>query len=235
MKIGIIGAMDEEIAIIKKEMNIYRSKNKAGMFFLTGKFSGIDVVLVRSGIGKVNAAICTQVLIDDFNIDMVINTGIAGGVKEVINPGDVVISTDLVHHDMDTSAFGDEIGQVPRMDTFSFMAHEKLVDLAFSSAKKLKGYNVYKGRIISGDQFIADTDKIMSLRERFNAYAVEMEGAGIAHTCYVNGIPFVVIRSISDRADSNIHMDYATFKNIAINNSIGILKNMFENMQVMKW
>lgn len=230
MIIGIIGAMDEEIFQIKEHMQLGRIEKKAGMEFYMGKFLDKEVVVVRSGIGKVNAAICTQILIDDFNVDVVVNTGIAGGVYEEINPGDVVISTDLVHHDMDTTAFGDRIGQVPRMDVYSFKADSRLVELAFSSALQMDGFKVYRGRIVSGDQFIADHVKIKKLREVFGAYAVEMEGAAIGHTCYANGVPFVVIRSISDRADGSAHIDYETFKNMAIHNSIGILKDMIRNM-----
>lgn len=200
------------------------------MEFYNGKFLGKDVVVVRSGIGKVNAAVCTQILIDDFNVDAVINTGIAGGVYSEINVGDVVISTDLVHHDFDTTAFGYEIGQVPRMDVYSFKADEKLVNIALNSAKALEGFNVYTGRIISGDQFINSREKIKFFREKFDAYAVEMEGAAIAHVCYLNSVPFVVLRSISDKADGSAHVDYPTFMNKAIENSIGILSNMLRSL-----
>lgn len=226
MRIGIIGAMDEEVIKIKEEMQVERIEKKAQMEFFLGQFLGKDVVVVRSGIGKVNAAVCAQILIDDFNVDAIINTGIAGGVYSEINVGDVVVSTDLVHHDFDTAAFGYELGQVPRMEVYSFKADEKLVNVAVDSAKQLDGFNVYSGRIISGDQFINSREKISFFREKFNAYAVEMEGAAIAHVCYLNSVPFVVLRSISDKADGSAHVDYPTFMNKAINNSIGILSNM---------
>jgi adenosylhomocysteine nucleosidase len=230
MVIGLIGAMDEEVAVVKENMEIEEVQHRAGMEFNRGSFRGKDVILVRSGIGKVNAAICTQILIDIYNVDCIINTGIAGGVNVCINPGDIVVSTDLVHHDMDTSYFGEKVGQVPRVDTYSFIADEGLVDIAVNSARDMNDYKVFKGRIISGDQFISSGEKIKYFREQFDAYAVEMEGAAIAHTCYVNKVPFVVIRSISDRADGNVHIDYWEFKNIAIKNSIGILSRMIDNM-----
>lgn len=230
MIIGIIGAMDEEVAIIKEQLELHRIEKKAGMEFYLGVFEGKEVVIVRSGIGKVNAAICTQILIDDFNTDFIINTGIAGGVSEELNPGDVVVSTDLVHHDFDATAFGYEAGQVPRMEVFSFTADSRLADIAFSTASNLGDFKVFKGRIASGDQFVADPGVIRLLRERFNSHAVEMEGSAIAQTCYVNNIPFVVIRSISDRADGSAHVDYETFKDMAIKNSIAILSNMIKVM-----
>lgn len=230
MIIGIIGAMDEEVIEIKNTMKVDRIEKKAGMEFFMGYLLGKEVVVVRSGIGKVNAAICTQILIDDFNVDLVINTGVAGGVNEEINPGDVVISTDVLHHDMDTTVFGDELGQVPRMDVYSFEADKSLVDNAMSAALKMNEFRVFSGRIISGDQFVANHDKIKFFREKFNAYAVEMEGAAIGHTCHVNNTPFVVIRSISDKADGSAGIDYESFKGMAIHNSLGILTNMINVM-----
>ena len=230
MIIGIIGAMDEEISVLKEQLELKKIVNKAGMEFFTGKLIDKDVVIVRSGIGKVNAAICTQILIDDFQVDVVINTGIAGAVNKDVNPGDVVISTDLVHHDFDAKAFGYEVGQVPRMEVFSFKADSNLVKIAHASAESISEFKAYGGRIVSGDQFIADPEKITIPRDRFDSYAVEMEGAAIAHACYPNNIPFVVIRSISDRADGSAHIDYETFKDMAIKNSIGIITNMIKNM-----
>jgi adenosylhomocysteine nucleosidase len=230
MIIGIIGAMEEEVSIVKNEMNVERIEKKAGMEFFKGKFLGKEVVVVKSGIGKVNAAVCTQILIDDFNVDMVINTGVAGAVHDDINPGDVVVSTDLVHHDVDATVFGYELGQIPRMKDMAFKADEKLAELAFASAEKLNEYKVFKGRIITGDQAIASAEKKKFFKEKFNAFAVEMEGAAIGQTCYINNIPFVVIRSISDRADGNADMDYNTFIDIAIKNSIVILTNMLNSL-----
>lgn len=226
MTIGIIGAMEKEITALKKDMNIEKTFEKAKMIFYIGSLYGKDVILVKSGVGKVNASVCTQILIDNFNVDHIVNTGIAGGVKEDINPGDIVISTDLLYHDVDTTVFGDKIGQIPDMDVYDFKADSDLVSKAYSIAKNVSTHNVFKGRIVSGDQFIADIDKIVYFRKTFDAYAVEMEGTAIAHTCYLNNVKFVIIRSISDRADGDAHMDYDVFQGIAIKNSVDIIKGI---------
>ncbi|WP_138204423.1 5'-methylthioadenosine/adenosylhomocysteine nucleosidase [Haloimpatiens lingqiaonensis] len=230
MAIGIIGAMDEEIEILLKDLDLQTKKVKASMEFNRGTLWGKNVVLVRSGIGKVNAAMCAQILIDDFKVDSVINVGIAGGVGEKIYPGDVVIGDSLIQHDMDTSAFGDKIGQVPRLDTFDFKSHSKLVEYAKKACKNINEHNCFVGTIVSGDQFINNVEKIKWFYEEFGAYACEMEGASIAQVCYLNEVPFVVIRSISDNANNGAHIDYETFKDIAVKNSCSILRNMLSNM-----
>lgn len=230
MVIGIIGAMDKEINELKSRTEIIKITKKAEMEFFSGKLLDKDVVIVKSGVGKVNAAVCTQILIDYFNVQYVINTGIAGGVKACIKPGDVVISKDLVYHDVDGTAFGDRLGQVPNMNVFNFEADDFLSQLAVKAAKTNNEINVFLGRIISGDQFIADHSKLKFLRDNFDACAVEMEGTAIAHTCYLNKIPFVIIRSISDCADGSAHMDYEKFQSIAIKNSVQILLNMIKEL-----
>ncbi|WP_373898353.1 5'-methylthioadenosine/adenosylhomocysteine nucleosidase [Haloimpatiens sp. FM7315] len=230
MIIGIIGAMDEEIEILLDKLNLRKKDLKGNMEFNCGKLFSKEVVLVRSGIGKVNAAICSQILIDDYNVDIIINVGVAGGVRFDIYPGDIVIGNNLVQYDMDTSAFGDKIGQVPRLDTYDFKCDEKLIDIAKKACAFLEGHNYFVGRIVSGDQFINDVDKIKWFNDEFKAYACEMEGASIAQVCYLNKVPFVVIRSISDNASNGAHIDYEKFKIIAVQNSCNILKNMLEIM-----
>lgn len=230
MIIGIIGAMDEELEILLSEMDLERTETKANMKFNSGKLYNQNVVVVRSGIGKVNAAVCTQILVDDFKVDRVINVGIAGGIGENVYPGDVVISDSLVQHDIDTSAFGDEIGQIPRLDTYDFKCDKELVDKAKKACEKLEDKNSFVGRIVTGDQFISDTDKIRWLNKKFNALACEMEGGSIAQVCYLNNVPFVVIRSISDNANNGAHMEYEKFGPIAIKNSTEILKNMLMSL-----
>lgn len=230
MIIGIIGAMDEEVEILLKEIEVEKKTIKASMEFNYGRLWGQNVVVVRSGIGKVNSAVCAQILVDDYSVDSIINVGIAGGIGENINPGDIVIAENLVQHDMDTSAFGDRIGQIPRLDTFDFKASESLVQKAREASAHLSyGKNVV-GRIVTGDQFIADIEKIMWLKNEFNAVACEMEGASIAQVCHLNKVPFVVIRSISDNANTGAHMDYEKFKDVAVKNSVEILRNMLKNM-----
>lgn len=226
MVIGIICAMSEEMEPLLKHMKLEHTMEKAKMSFHSGMVYGSRVVAVVSGIGKVNAGICAQILIDDFKVKSIVNIGIAGGTGENVMPGDIVVADDLVQHDMDTTAFGDELGQVPRVGTFAFPCSEALVKKAIRACGEIKEHNCFVGRIVTGDQFINHTDKLKWLNERFGALACEMEGGSIAQVCYLNDVPFVIIRSISDNGNVGIHMDYETFKPIAIENSTKILVSM---------
>jgi len=226
MNIGIIGAMKEELDVILSEIIIEKEEFKAGMNFKKGKFGDNQIVLVVSGIGKVNAAICTQILIDDFKVKSIINVGVAGGLGENIKPGDIVIAENLVQHDMDTTFFGDRIGQIPRLNTFDFKCDINLVEKAKLACEKVTGHSCFIGRIATGDQFMSDVVKVRWINTEFNAIACEMEGGSIAQACYLNTIPFVVIRSISDNSLTKESMDYEKFLPIAIKNSTEILKNM---------
>lgn len=230
MVIGIISAMSEELELLLNDMVVEEKTVKANMTFHKGKVWGKDVVAVVSGIGKVNAAVCTQILISEYKVNSVINVGVAGGIGKDIYPGDVVVAENLVQHDVDTTVFGDAHGQVPRMDTFDFMCDEELVKLAKLSCDEIEDINTFSGRIVSGDQFIASVDKIKWLESEFGAVACEMEGASIAHVCYLNTIPFVIIRSISDNANNGAHMDYEKFIPIGVKNSTTILKAMVEKL-----
>lgn len=230
MILGIIGAMSEELEILLKDMQLEEQKVRANMTFNKGKLWNQDVVAVVCGIGKVNAAICTQILISEFGANKVINVGVAGGIGKEIYPGDVVIANNLVEHDMDCSVFGDAIGQIPRMSTFDFKCDEALVSLAEKACKNIGEIKTFVGRIVSGDQFIASLEKIQWLEREFKALSCEMEGASIAHTCYVNNVPFVVIRSISDNANNGAHVDFEKFTPIAVKNSTAILKEMMLSM-----
>lgn len=231
MIIGIISAMDEELAILLKDMDVTEKKVKANMTFHKGKLWGKDVVAVVSGIGKVNAAICAQILISEYNVGTIINVGVAGGIGMDIYPGDVVVAENLVQYDMDTTAFGDKHGQIPRLDTFDFKCDENLVSVCTKACDEIEGFNTFLGRIVSGDKFVASVDTIKWLEEEFDAKAVEMEGASIAHVCYLNNIPFVVIRSISDNANNGAHMDFEKFTPIGVKNSTFILKTMLNKLQ----
>lgn len=211
--LGIIGAMDEEVDGIRKQMNDVSVTKTAGMEFYKGKLSGSDVVVVRSGIGKVNAGMCTQILADKFGVDAVINTGIAGSLKNEIDIGDIVLATDAVQHDMDATGFGYKRGQIPRVNTFSFEADPELRDLAEKCCRKVNpDINVFRGRVVSGDQFISDRKTKDFLIREFGGICCEMEGAAIAQAAYLNGIPYLIIRAISDKADDSAGMDYATFE-----------------------
>lgn len=224
--IGIIGAMEEEIENIKPYIDIISTKNIVGLDFYMGKMSGNNVVLVRSGIGKVNAAVCSQVLIDLYAVDYIINVGVAGAISNNLKIGDIVIAKDTLHHDMDTTFFGTEIGIIPRMEESKFYSDENLMEIALKSAEENLPNNVYCGRIVSGDQFICDIEKKNKIWSNFKAHCVDMESASIGQTCYLNKIPFISIRCISDGSDDeNKYEDF--FKESAIVAST-IVKNMIE-------
>ena len=227
MTIGIIGAMEEEVAVLKESMDIEKIVEHASMQFYKGVLCGEKVVVVRSGIGKVNAAVCAQVLVDKFNIDILINTGIAGSLDPAIDIGDMVISTDLVEHDMDASIFGDPVGQIPRMDTFSFPADPELVKKAVQANTEANpDIKTFTGRIVSGDQFVSSSEVKEKLVSLFDAKCTEMEGAAIAHVAYLNKVSCVIIRAISDKADNSATMDYPTFEKQAIKHSVKLVRNL---------
>jgi len=223
--IGIIGAMDIEVEQLKKDMIVQREVKKAGMVFCEGVLGGQQIVVVKCGIGKVNAAVCTQVLVDVFGVDAVINTGIAGSLDARIDIGDIVISTDVVHHDMDAVNFGYEPGQIPQMDTFSFAADEELAGRAERLCHEVNPeIHVFRGRVVSGDQFVADKAVKERITGLFHGLCTEMEGAAIAQAAYLNGIPFVVIRAISDKADDSATEDYPTFERKAAGHCVKLVE-----------
>lgn len=227
--IGIIGAMEEEVAILKEKMSEVTVLEKAGMEFFKGILGGQQVVIVRSGIGKVNAGICTQILADVFQVNAVINTGIAGSLKTEINIGDIVLSTDTMQHDVDAREFGYEIGQVPRMDTKTFPADKTLRAIALKVCHQVNPeIQVFEGRVASGDQFVADKETKEKIISNTQAYCTEMEGAAIGQAAYLNGIPYLVIRAISDKADDSAHVDYPTFEREAIRHTVNLVENMMQ-------
>ncbi len=230
-KIGIIGAMEEEVEALREKLVHVKMLRKASMDFYSGTLHGKEVVVVRSGIGKVNAGICTQILADLFQVDVVINTGIAGSLKAEINIGDIVISTDTLQHDMDATGFGYEPGVIPRMETSCFLADETLIEAAKAACKEaVPEIQVFTGRVVSGDQFISDRSVKERIAERFGGMCTEMEGAAIAQTAYLNQIPFVIIRAISDKADDSATVDYPTFERQAIAHSVALVENFVERI-----
>ena len=225
--IGIIGAMEVEVAILKEKMEDVRIIKKASMDFYEGILAGKKVVVVRSGIGKVNAGICAQILADVFSVDAIINTGIAGSLNKNINIGDIVLSTDVVQHDMDATGFGYRKGQIPQMPVFFFNADDNLRRLAAEVWKEVNpDIQVFEGRIASGDQFVCDQDVKNRIVSEFSAYATEMEGAAIGQAAYLNEIPFLVVRAISDKADGSAQMDYSEFEKAAVDHSVRLTLNM---------
>ncbi len=227
--LGIIGAMDVEVDSLKNIMEDVKIDNIGGMDCYSGKISDKDVVIVKCGIGKVNAAMCTQILIDHYNVDAVINTGVAGSLNNDIDICDIVISTCAQQHDMDVSPLGYEKGVIPDMETSIFKADEKLIELAKESVKSAGlEVKVFEGKVVSGDQFIGTAEAKDRLRKQFNGDCAEMEGASIAHVAGLNNVPFLVIRAISDKANGEAEMDYPTFEKKAAENSIKFLMEMIK-------
>ena len=229
-KIGLIGAMVEEIRLMEEKLERETVTVKAGIRFMEGTLNGKPVVLCKSGVGKVNAAVCTQILIDRFGADAVIFTGVAGALDPSLDIGDVVVSTECVQHDMDASPLGFPRGTIPFADTSVFPADPELVRLAYEASKALPGGRVLKGRVLSGDQFVADRETVRRLHEELQGVCVEMEGAAVAQVCAMNGVPYVVIRSMSDKADGSAHVNFAEFAVQAANRSCQIVNRMLLDM-----
>jgi len=230
--IAIIGAMDIEIASLKKALGDSEKTTVAGIIFYTGVLQGKNVVIFMSGEGKVNAAMAITIAIERFNVKRIVFTGVAGSVKNEINIADIVISTDLVHHDYDTiEVSGGSHGLNTSTISGSIKADEALINIAKNAAIEVMGHDkVHLGTIATGDQFITDKNKVAWINETFNAYAVEMEGAAVAQVAKLYGIPFVVLRAMSDKADGSAQINFHDFKVIAAENSVSIVLNMLKNM-----
>ncbi len=214
-KLGIIGAMDIEVAALKEKMENVTVHTKAGMEFYEGSLEKLPAVVVKCGIGKVNAAMCAQVLCSEFSVTQLVNTGIAGSLSAQLDIGDLVVSRDVMHHDFDCVHFGYEAGQVPGMGVVAFPADEKLRELATVVAESVHPGHVKQGRVASGDQFVCSKEKKQAIIDMTAAFCTEMEGAAIAQTAYRNAVPFVILRAISDKADDSAEMDYPTFERLA--------------------
>lgn len=229
-KIGIIGAMDVEVATLKKDMTIERTLSRASMDFFEGKIGSTDVVVVKSGIAKVNAGICVQILADEFHVTHIINTGVAGSMDAKINIGDIVLSTDACYHDVDATIFGYKRGEVPQMGRLEFQADEWLRNKAKEAIKAANPeLGIFEGRVISGDQFIGG-DVSKKPLEQFGALCTEMEGAAIAQASYLNNIPFVIIRAISDKADGSAEVEYPVFEAKAAKDCAKLVEYMMEHL-----
>ena len=225
--IGIIGAMDNEIELLKNSMDVEACEDVTGMRYYRGTLGGHPVVLVRCGTGKVNAAICAQTLILRYDTGKIINTGVAGSLDSEIDIGDIVVSTDAVQHDMDVTRLGYGKGIIPDNEQSFFPADEKLRRSAIESAAVVAPeIRVFEGRIASADQFVADSTKKQAIIDDFGAMCCEMEGAAIAQVCAQNAVPFVIVRSISDKADDSGHMDYREFVQTAAKRSAAIVRHM---------
>ena len=240
MKIGIFGAEEQEVKLLKKHL-VGEIRKIAGLSFFAGKIVGKDVVLVCGGIGKVNAALCSQILISEFKVDALINTGTAGALLEGLDVFDIVLSTDAVQHDVNAVTFGYPLGQVPMTKSPFWPADKKLKNLAVKAFKVLqkesgdehiKNLKLVEGRIASGDAFVSDKKLRAKIIKEFNPACVEMEGAAAAQVCSINKIPFLILRSMSDTAgkDKIAKISYDVFSAQAAKNSSMLVLEMLKQL-----
>ena len=228
--VGVIGAMKEEVEILKKWIDISKTESIAHTDVYVGTLDSHRIILVESGIGKVNATLITSLLIDRYNVDLIVNTGVAGALSNELDVTDMVVSTTVVHHDVDAMAFGYVFGQVPGMPA-SYAADEKLVNAAMKVLQSNKTVKGFSGLIASGDSFIADSSQKSSIISNFSeALAVDMESASIAQTCHQFNVPFLIIRSISDKADQAADMTYEEFLKKACINSSEAVKLLLKEL-----
>ena len=225
-KLGIIGAMAVEVELLKEKMENLTVRNYAGMEFYEGSLEGMNTVVVQCGVGKVNAAMCAQVLCSVFGVTHLVNTGIAGSLCADLDIGDLVVSRDAMYHDFDCVHFGYEFGKVPGMDVTAFPADETMIGYACAAAETVNPGHSRIGRVASGDLFVAEKSAKERIIERTQAICTEMEGAAIAQTAYRHGVPFVILRAISDKADDSAEMDYPTFEAIAAHRCAEVAMNM---------
>lgn len=229
--IGIIGAMDVEVTSLKEAANITETTKIAEMEFCEGTLGGKDVVIVKCGMGKVNAGICAHTLINDFDCTKIINTGVAGSLDNQIDIGDIVVSTDAVQHDFDTEPIGFQKGEIPYTGLYAFPADEALRASAVAAVKEsASDIHVFEGRVCSGDQFISTKEQKETIISNFGGMCCEMEGAAIAQACYLNSTPYVVIRAISDKPDETEFVDYKVFEAQAAARCAKIVQYMVETL-----
>ncbi|MDD9270141.1 5'-methylthioadenosine/adenosylhomocysteine nucleosidase [Paenibacillus sp. GCM10023248] len=229
-KLALIGAMNEEIELLVAHMSDVRETVKAGITFREGTYYGKEVVVCRTGVGKVNAAVTTQILVDKFGVEAVIFTGVAGALAPELNIGDLVVSTECMQHDMDVTPLGFARGVIPYEAKSVFEANGKLVELAAAAGEKLFPGKVKQGKVLSGDQFIANREAVADLHESLGGVCVEMEGASVAQVCSMNDVPYVVLRSMSDKADGSAHVNFAEFTVQASENSYKMVEEIVKQL-----
>ena len=226
-KIGIIGAMEVEISLLTQALDqsgSIRKQTFAGMTFHEGRIGSTDVVVVRSGVGKVNAAICVQILADRFHVTHLLNTGVAGSLDNRLDIGDLAVSTEAVHHDVDATVFGYQPGEIPQLGTTAFPADPFLRKAAAAACRKAApDIKLLEGRVVSGDQFISSRARKEEIKSVFGGLCTEMEGAAIAQAAWLNGLPFVILRAISDKADDSVSVSYDQFESKAARDCAGIV------------
>jgi adenosylhomocysteine nucleosidase len=228
---GIIGAMDEEVNSLKDAMTDKKITTVAGMEFCEGKLDEKDVIVVKCGMGKVNAGICAQILVDHYDVGRVINTGVAGSLDAQIDIGDVVISTETVQHDFDLTPIGYQRGELDSPRMIAIPADEEMRATAVEAVKEVASdIQAFEGRICSGDQFVASKEQKESIVSDFQGMCCEMEGGAIAQVCYLNNVPFVIIRAISDKADDSEEVSYETFKEGAAEHCAAVARYVVRKM-----
>ena len=230
-KIGIIGAMAEEVDVLKNEAKNLKTTELSGMDFCEGVLEGKNVVIVQCGMGKVNAGVCANTLINEFGCTRIINTGVAGSLDNQIDIGDIVVSVDAVQHDFTVEAIGFEKGEIPYTGLYAFPADEEMRKTAVAAAQEIApGHHVFEGRVCTGDQFISSKEEKEQILSDFGGLCCEMEGGAIAQICYLNNTPFVIIRAISDKADESESVNFEIFKEEAAANCAKIVQYMVEEL-----
>lgn len=230
MTTAIIGAMEQEVTALRNQLTNLETYTFAGCEFYSGLLNGHEVVVTRSGIGKVAAAIATSVVLQRYQPSAVINTGSAGGFNPKLRVGDVVISSELAYHDVDVTAFGYEIGQLPANPP-RYQADEALISAAERAASKVSDHQIVKGLITSGDIFMCQPERIQQARDHFpEMEAVEMEGAAIAQVCHLAKVPFVVIRALSDIAGQESPQSFDEFLETAAKNSTALVETLLDEL-----
>lgn len=230
MKIAVIGAMEEEVELLRAAISNPKTTVIANSEYTEGTYEGKDVVLLKSGIGKVNAAMSTTILLHEFKPDVVINTGSAGGYDENLEVGAIVISDEVRHHDVDATIFGYEIGQVPQMPP-AFKSDANLMQAAELAVQKIGEHQAAKGLITTGDAFMNDPVRVEVVRKQFPTMkAVEMEAAAVAQVCYQFGTPFVVIRALSDIAGKESNISFDEFLPVAAKHSTQVVLETIKSL-----
>ena len=229
-KLGIIGAMEIEVAILKSELENAKVTKIGPMEFYEGTLAGCEVVIVMCGVGKVHAAMCTQVLCSHFGVTHLVNTGVAGSLDAELDICDVLVSTDAIQHDMDVTHLGYDVGKVPGLDTVAFPADEMLMKLAYEASEAIRPGHTKLGRVATGDQFVCSESQKAKIIADTGASCTEMEGGSIAQTAYVNQVPFVILRAISDKADGSAELDYPTFEKLAAANCAAVTEALAKRL-----
>jgi len=223
--IGIIGAMDIEIEEIKKSLKLERQETIAGMDFCIGVLNNTKVVLAKSGIGKVYAAACTQAMILKFKPDCIINIGVCATLTDKLKTNDIILGEKVLQYDMDTTAVGDPLGLISGINKIYFDCDDE-INKKLEAILKSKNINFVKGIVATGDKFINDSELVKKIKNDFNASAGDMESASIGHVCYINNVPFTILRSISDSGDDNSDTDYENALEVAVKSTYEIIMEL---------